>query len=367
MIRGETGLSSALIGLITTLPLLGFAVLSPLAQRVARRWGIERVLLVSLIALIGGIVLRSVPVLSMLFIGTTILGLAIALGNVLLPGLIKRDFPQHTGLMTGIYSMVLAGGGAVAPGVSIPLTQGLGLGWRGSLMFWALPAALAAVVWLVLLLARRSFVIPANAGISLRGLWSSSLAWQVTLFMGLQSLAFYITIAWLPAIFQSDGLSAEAAGWLLSLLQFVSILSCFLVPILAGRMHNQRGIVVVICLLCLVAYGGFLSITSTFTVLWCILLGLGQGACLGLALMFFILRTSDARSAAELSGMAQSIGYLLAALGPLLFGWLHDLTHSWTIPLLTLMAVTIALLAVGLGAGRNSVVESEGERSSATP
>ncbi len=355
-IRGTTGLSNVLAGLLTALPLLAFGAISPLAPRLARRWGMEAMLLASLAGLVVGILLRSLPLLSLLFLGTALLGAAIAISNVLLPALIKRDFPRQIGLMTGIYSTLLGVSGALADGVSIPLEQGTKLGWTGSLGFWALPAALTALIWLPLVRAHTRPEATQTGGMPGRRLWRSPLAWQVTFFMGLQSLAFYIVVTWFPVIFQSKGLSASAAGWMLSLVQFVGVLGSFLTPLLAARMKSQRVLVAAVVLLSLIAYAGILSSTNSLILLWCVLLGLALGAYLSLALLFFILRTPDTRAAAELSGMAQSIGYLLAATGPLLFGWLHDLTHAWTVSMLTLCGITLVLLAVGMGASRNKVV-----------
>lgn len=357
--RAETGLSGALVGLLTTLPLLAFGAVSPLAPRLASRWGTERMLLTSLIGLVAGVLLRSLPAISLLFLGTALMGAAIAVSNVLLPSLIKRDFPRQIGLMTAIYSTLLSASGAIADGVSIPLAQTAGLGWRGSLAFWALPTALTALLWLPLLRLqgnRNAQVQRAASKYVTSGVWRSPLAWQVTLFMGLQSLIFYATIAWFPTIFESYGLSPTNAGWLLSLLQLSGVCGSFSIPQIAGRMRSQRLPIAGIILLALIAYAGILSGTFGLIVLWCILLGLAQGAYLGLALLFFIMRTPDAQSAAELSGMAQSIGYLIAATGPLLFGWLHDLTSGWTLPLLSLISVALVLLGVGMGAGRNAVV-----------
>lgn len=355
-IRSATGLPNVLIGLLTALPLLAFGAISPLAPRLARRRGMEAMLLVSLLGLTAGIVLRSLPPLALLFLGTALAGAAIAISNVLLPALIKRDFPGRIGLMTGLYSTLLGAGGAIADGVSIPLAQGAKLGWAGSLAFWALPAALTALLWFPLV---RSQSKPAATGVSApseRRLWRVPLAWQVTFFMGLQSLTFYIIIAWFPAIFQGQGLDALTVGWMLSLVQFVGVLSSFLTPLLAARIRSQRPLVAVTVLLSLSAYAGILSSAHGLIVLWCVLLGLAQGAYLSLALLFFILRTPDTRAAAEISGMAQSIGYLLAATGPLLFGGLHDLTHGWAVPLLALCGITFALFAVGMGAGRARVM-----------
>jgi CP family cyanate transporter-like MFS transporter len=357
-IRAEDGLSGTLAGLLTTLPLLAFGVISPLAPRLARRWGIESMLLASMVGLSAGVLLRSLPALSLLFVGTALLGAAIAISNVLIPSLIKRDFQRHVGLMTAIYSTLVSASGAIADGVSIPLAENGGLGWRGSLAFWALPALLTALLWLPLLRGRPRQLI-ASTQISkqiTRGVWLSPLAWQVTLFMGLQSLTFYATIAWFPTLFESHGLSPSDAGWLLSLLQLSGVVGSFVAPQLAGRMRSQRVLVVASILLALISYAGILSGRFELIVLWCLLLGLAQGAYLSLALLFFILRTPDARSAAELSGMAQAIGYLLAATGPLLIGWLHDISQGWTVPLLALAVIVLVLLGVGMGAARDALV-----------
>lgn len=360
-IRAETGISNVLAGLLTTLPLIAFGLISPLAPRLGRRWGIEWMLLASAVGLTAGILLRSVPVVSLLFVGTALLGAAIAVSNVLLPALIKRDFPRHIGLMTALYSTLVSASGAIADGVSIPLAQSSSLGWRGSLAFWALPIALTALIWLPLLRARPRSNVTTAADRSVRGVWRSPLAWQVTLFMGLQSLTFYATVAWFPIIFQSDGLSPVSAGWMLALLQLFGVLGSFLTPLLAGRMRSQRLLVATAVAMGFIAYVGIFSGAIGLIVLWCILLGLAGGAYLSLALLFFILRTPHTRAAAELSGMAQSIGYLLAATGPLLFGWLHDLTHGWSVPLLTLLLILLILFGVGMGAGRDALVKLPAE------
>jgi MFS transporter, CP family, cyanate transporter len=356
-IRTDTGVSNGVAGLLTTLPLLAFGVLSPVAPRLARRLGMERALLASLLVLAAGILLRSAGAVTALFLGTAILGAAIAVGNVLLPGLIKREFPERAGLMTSVYSTALGISAALAAGASVPVAQLTGMGWRGSLALWALPALLAAIAWVPQ--ARRSD-LPENAssrtphGVS--GLWRSALAWQVTLFMGLQSLAYYVTLTWLPEILREEGMSAARAGWMLGLTQAVAIVTIFLAPVIAGRRSSQRGVVVVAVALSGAGTLGLLVAGSTASALWVVLLGLGQGACFSLALTFFALRAPDSEHAAALSGMAQTAGYLLAAAGPFLFGVLRDATHAWDVPLALLLAVTVCLLIAGLGAARDAHV-----------
>ncbi|MDP8973657.1 MAG: MFS transporter [Actinomycetota bacterium] len=223
----------------------------------------------------------------------------------------------------------------------------------------ALPAFVAAAAWLPQVrYARRANASPAvTQGVS--GPWRSALAWQVTLFMGLQSLGYYVVLTWLPEILQEEaGMSAAWAGWMLALAQVVGIGSIFLAPVLAGRRPSQHGVVLAAVTLTGAGALGLLVAAETGTALWVVLLGLGQGACFSLALTFFALRAPDSEHAAALSGMAQSVGYLLAAVGPFLFGVLRDATHAWTVPLALLFAVTVCLLITGLGAARDAHVGS---------
>jgi CP family cyanate transporter-like MFS transporter len=358
-IRADTGISNGAAGLLTTLPLLAFALLSPVAPRVARRFGLEGVLLASLLVLAAGILLRWVGTVAALFLGTAILGAAIAFGNVLLPGLVKREFPERAGLMTSIYSTSLGISAALAAGVSVPLTKLDGIGWRGALAVWALPALIACAAWLPQL--GRKDLSTRSSGPnspSIRNLAHSPLAWQVTLFMGLQSLGYYVTLTWLPEILQEGGMSAARAGWMLGLSQAVAIVAMFSAPVVAERRPSQRGVVVVAVLLSGAGALGLLVAGSAAAALWVVLLGLGQGASFSLALAFFALRSPDAGHAATLSGMAQSVGYLLAAAGPFLFGVLRDATGAWKVPLALLLAITACLLVAGLGAARDAHVSA---------
>ena len=293
-----------------------------------------------------------------LYAGTAILGLGIAACNVLLPSLVKREFPERIGLMTGIYSISMNLFGAIASGVSITIAVGFGFGWQGALGIWGMLSILGILCW-VPQIKRRSGMIPAvgsQATEKRLNVWRSPLAWQVTLFMGLQSTLFYILVAWLPEILNDKGFSANQAGWLLSLMQLAVLPVTFIAPILAGRLKNQSPIVVIISISLLAGVLGLLYGSIQFTILWIVLLGIGAGFSFGLAMILFSLRTKNAQEAAELSGMAQSFGYLLAAIGPMLIGYLHDLTNGWTIPLLLLAGTAVLLFVVGLGAGRNRFV-----------
>src|SRR6266542_669854 len=309
---------------------------------------------------------------------TTLPGLAFAAGNVLLPGLVKRDFPDRTGWMTGLYSGAMGGMATVAVALAVPIADRAGLGWRGSLACWAAPAAVAALVWVLLARRRPGARQPAQREEPAVGgpaepvpsLWRSGLAWQVTVFMGLQSLVFYSTIAWLAEILRDRGLSSSAAGWLVSLAQLSGLVTSLAAPPIATRRASQRVHASCSALLSLLGYSGLLLAGRGLLPLWCVLIGLGQGALFSLALTMFALRAPDARHAAELSGMAQTIGYLLAATGPALLGLVHDLTGAWTVPLAALAGTTLVILLAGLAAGRDALVTAPtpaAPRAAATP
>ncbi|BAQ10744.1 anion abc transporter permease [Bacillus sp. OxB-1] len=355
-IREGTGISNLLAGFLTTIPLLAFAIISPFVPKLSRRFGLEKALFFSLCLLLAGTIIRSLGATPPLLIGTFLIGIAIAFGNVLLPSLLKLSFPLHVGLMTGIYSMSMNISATLASGVAVPIATGTSFGWQGALGVWGVLAFIAVIVWLPQLRSKNRVAVPAtNKTIGKdTPLWRSPIAWSVTFFMGLQSLLFYTTSAWIPEVLKSDGMSANRAGWMLSLLQFSQLPMTFIIPILADKVKSQRTIVLGVVLLFVLGYGGVVVGGAAFTPLWMILIGIAGGAAFGLAMMFFTLRTHTPQQAAELSGMAQAFGYALAAVGPVLFGSLHDVSGNWTVPM-TILFVAIALLLVsGLQAGKNA-------------
>lgn len=361
-IRTDLGISNGVAGLITTLPLISFAILSPLASRIGRAWGNEVAIFIGMIVLLLGILIRSAGVIVTLFIGTALAGVGIAILNVLIPGIVKQKFPEKIGLLTSLYSTAMCIFAALASGVSIPLAQGLHLGWQKGLLFWAGLVILAAIIWLPQITRHARPTHSPGMKHSEKQVWRSPVAWQVTFFMGLQSFIFYCTVAWLPEILRSHGLSVATAGWMLSIMQFAGLPGNFITPVIADRFRDQRGIVAVISLLYLVGIVGLLAGGNILLLtIWIILLGLGQGASISLALALLGLRAANAQQASELSGMAQSVGYLLAAAGPFLLGLLYDQTHSWNIPLIVLLIALAAMVMAGLGAGRNRYVHHTSE------
>ena len=349
-IRLDTGLSNALLGFLTTLPLLAFGVVSMFTSLFTRKWGIETTLAGALVLLTAGTLLRVFPITAALFGGTLLIGIGIAFGNVLLPSLIKRDFPDKKGIMTSLYSGVLGVGATIGAGISIPLAEPLG--WRWSLGAWALPAFIGLLLWLPQLKFQTRPKHTRTFSESIKKLGNSRLAWQVALFMGLQSLAFYVVLAWLPEILQSRGMEPAQAGWMLSLSQGTGVLGSLLIPTWAEKFKRQHAIIWGLTVMEFISLVGLIIPSAPFVAIWVSLIGFTLGGSFGLALLFIVLRTTDTETATELSGLAQSIGYLLAAAGPALFGLLYDLSHNWKIPLLMLFGVLLAKLFFGLGASR---------------
>lgn len=353
LIRESTGLSNSMLGLLTSLPLIAFGIVSNFTSLFTKRFGISRTLAGALVLLAIGIVIRSLPSIAALYIGTALLGVAIALGNVLLPGLVKRNFPNKSGKITSIYSSVLGIGAALAAGISLPLAVDLDLGWRGSLGIWAILAVIGFFVWLPQVWRIKKVNNNRSFRASMKNLMGSKLAWKVALYMGLQSFAFYAILAWLPEIVQSRGFDSEFGGWMLSLSQATGVLGSLFVPVLAGKRKDQRSMVLLLGVIEAVSIIGLLLPQMGMIALWSALIGFALGGSFGLALLFLVLRTDDSDSATELSGMAQSIGYFIAAIGPVIFGSIFDITHSWLYPLGLLFAIGMLKIYMGLGAGKN--------------
>ncbi|MGQ4515737.1 MFS transporter [Streptomyces sp. DW26H14] len=350
-IEHDSGLTSSWGGLLSTLPLLTFAATSPLVARASHRFGTTRLLVSALAVLTAGTVVRSLPSVICLFAGTVILSAAIAFGNVLLPALIRRSVPAHRmQSVSALYVTVMGITAAVSSGISAPLAHTVPGSWHTALA-WGIAFTVAAFIgWLPRL---RSDGPPASGGGTRSPVpWRSRLAWQVSLFMGLQSLGFYTAVAWLPSILIHRGATSNAAGWMLFYYQLIALAASSLLPLLTRGRHDQRWTAAGASAL---VAGGFAVLVSApaLSVLACTLLGLGGGACLVLALTFQSERAAGPGEAAALAGMAQSIGYLVAAAGPLLLGILRDTTGSWTLPLMVLIALSLAMASAGYGAGRD--------------
>jgi MFS transporter, CP family, cyanate transporter len=364
-------LSSATLSLLAATPVICFGVVSAFTAWLNRRYGEEMILLVALVLLTAGLLLRGVAPGVMLFPGTALAASAIAVLNVLLSSMAKRRWPERAGLLLGIYLTTLSAGAILSSLLSVPLYRSSGGSVRLALGVWAAPAALAVLLWLPQLRYRTAGTVPANAkpaepaadGVAASvppragvKVYRYVLAWQVTGFMGLQSLLYYAALSWLPTIFQDRGDSAVTAGNLLALMGVGNLATSLIVPVLAHRRPSQRALVVPSLIGTAAGLAGSLWAPLGSAPFWVLVLGVSQGSCLGLAIFFMMARAPDADAAASLSAFSQSVGYLVASAGPLMVGLLHSATGSWNIPVALLLVLCAAELATGLLAGRPLVL-----------
>ncbi|MFC1417949.1 CynX/NimT family MFS transporter [Streptacidiphilus cavernicola] len=389
-VSGTYGLSSTAGGLLTTLPVLLMGVTAPFVPRLVRTLGPERVVLGALGLLAAGVGLRVLPGAPALFGGSMVIGSAIALLNVTLPGLVKRDFPDRAAAMTGVYSTAMIVGATLAAALSVPMEHAFG-GWRGSMASWAVLALFAGAAWLpqVRRLPRRlgsGAAAGAGAGAGAEaaagagatagagagaagagaaagagtgaaagavvGVWRHPMAWQLAVYMGMMSLLSYTLIAWMPTILTDQGMDRGTAGAVFAFCNLVQVGGAFLVPLLAGRMTSQRALVAVMVGCNVAGITGLILAPVGGAWLWAALLGVAQGGGFGLALAMIVLRSGGATVASQLSGMSQMVGYFIAACGPVGFGALHQLTDGWGLPLALLLGCCGIALVAGLGAGR---------------
>ncbi len=356
-VLGHFGLSGAGQSLLTTIPVLAFGAGAFAGPVLRDRAGEEGAIFALLLALCAGIAARALWPGWALFPATLLAGLAVALLNVLLPSLVKRRFPVRAAALMAAYPAVMTIGSSLAAATTVPVLHASSLRW--ALGVWALPVLLAIAVWLPQLRStsasqrrvRRVLPLP---------IWRTRLAWQVMLTMGLNSLIFYGELSWLPTIYRDRGLSDAHAGLLLSVLSLVGLAGNIGAPLIAARLPTQRPVVVAIVVLNAIGVLGVLLAPTASAVFWVAVLGVAQGASLSLSLLLIVLRAADSDVSARLSSMAQSGGYLIAALGPLLMGLAHEATHSWTPPLLLLLGFTLSFLPAGLAAGRDLAIERDG-------
>jgi len=352
-IETDLSLSAAAAGLLTTLPLLIFALFSPFVSKAGIKFGGAATIFSGLAVMTAGILLRVTGSIPALFTGTALIGYGIIVGNVLIPGVIKHHFPEKIGIMTGLFTTTMCLSSAIASAICVPIAEKSPLGWRGSFLTFAFPAAVALCFWFPLLRRKSGDSTPSGTS-GFQELLHSGIAWQVSAFMGLQSFLFYCLLSWLPQIIASHGISAASSGYSFSLFQIIAIPASFLAPIIAERAENQIRIATVSSLI--YTCGALVLLTARnvpLLVLSIVLMGIASGSSFSLCFAFFSIRAGNKEQATKLSGMAQCVGYLVASVGPVLFGALNDRFHSWTIPLLIFIGMTILLMFTGRLAGRN--------------
>lgn len=355
-IKTDLGISATLAGLLTTIPVICFGVVSPLAPAIARRFSMERAILWMSVLAIIGILIRTVASPFALYGGTVLIGAAIAIINVLLPGFVKREAPGHVGPMTALYSAAMSGSGALGAGLTIPIMKTTGLGWRDALGWGVIISLTAAILMVPWALSGRSAHLPQSTHRRTINVWRNPLAWWVTGYMGAQSIVFFSVTGWLPTYLIDHGMSESAAGFTLSMSPLFGVAGSFCAPLLVGRRRDQRWLVWLSSALCAAGVIGLLLIPTTWTMIWVALFGFGSGMTLSLALTFIGLRSPDSAHAAELSSMAQSVGYLIAAAGPLAVGIARDLTGNWQMPFTLILVMIVGLTITGLASGNDRLI-----------
>ncbi|MBW3088423.1 MFS transporter [Bifidobacterium sp. 82T24] len=390
----DLGWSESVLGVLGAMPLWAFAAVSPLVRFVTARLGADRTILAALLVLAVGDAARSFGGPAGVWLGTVAVGAGIAAGNVLVPVIAKRDYAGHVSMATGVYSACITTGSAVAGLTAAPLAAMLG-GWRPALAVWAVPPLVVAALWSIRVMRGTasassdgthesadgpvpvdSSAEPMDVGANAVGpvavgsdtaetivapipavdavpLCRRPMTWYVTLFMGLQSAAFYTMSNWLPSVVTAVGFSGAAAGVHLFVFQSLGILSGLMIPALMWVHGNQICAAVTASVPMVVAGLGWM-LAPGLSLLWSVIGGMGQGAALVVALTLISLRGRTADETVALSGMAQSIGYLLASVGPLAFGTLAELSGGWTAPLVLFTALAAAQCVVAVLAGRDT-------------
>jgi CP family cyanate transporter-like MFS transporter len=355
-ITAGLAMSPTTAGVLTTLPVLAFAVFGALAPWLARLVGLHRITLLALVAVVVGLGLRAhihhVP----LFLALSLLALAgMAAANVLLPSLVKLHFPDRVGLLTSIYTTSLAVGLTMASVLTVPLSQALG-SWRWGLFAWALTAAVAALPWLGLVRHDRASESGGRGRLSLGAVARTRLGWGMALFFGFQSLQAYSVFGWFAKVYRDAGFSAGTAGLLLGVVTAMSIPLSFWLPSWAARMHSQTWLIAGLIILYPVGYVGLILAPVAGAWLWAVLVGVAASV-FPVVLTLIGLRARTSEGTAALSGFTQSVGYLIAAIGPFGMGFLYDVSGGWTVPLLGLIALCVPQLVAGLLVSRPSYIE----------
>ncbi|MFI1831276.1 CynX/NimT family MFS transporter [Streptomyces sp. NPDC020412] len=378
--EARTGLhmSGAVAGVLTSVPAITFAVFGVAAPRLARRFGPGAVVCAGLVAIATGLLLRPYAGGTVGFLAASALALiGIAVGNVLMPVIVKRYFPDRVGTMTGLYSMGLAIGTSVAAAATVPLTGALGGSWRTGLAVWGLLAAVAVLPWTVLLVRDRGRARPRQPrrddGEVVRGtvaaaaaepdgpagkIVRSPTAWALGGFFGLQATGAYITMGWMPQIFRDAGVPAQTAGLLLAVTMVMGVPLAFVIPRLATRFRSQGPIAAVLGLSGLTGYAGLFFAPAEGAWLWALLLGVSNCA-FPLALTMIGLRSRTSAGVVRLSAFAQSTGYLISIPGPLLVGVLYQHSGGWDLPIALMGGLLVPQIALGLLAGRDRTIEDE--------
>ena len=355
----ELGLSTGALAVVTALPLVCFAVVSPFAPALAARFGVHGAVLLGVVLIGAGVALR-VAGAPGLFAGTVLLSGGIAVGNVLLPAVARAEYGTRAAVVLGLITAAMSGSAAIGAGLARPMSAAAGGATEG-LLLWGLLVLLAVVAMVVLARARRGAPRPEAAPTGARtAILRDPVALAVTLYFGFQSLSFYAMLTWLADVLEAEsGVSSVAAGGLLAVATGLAVPLALVVPGLAGRRPGQQPWVLLGALPAVAAIVGLLVAPEAAPLLWATLYGIGSGIAFPLSMMLIVARSRDVAQTGRLSATAQSVGYLLAATGPLGVGLLHDATGAWAPGLGLMLAAVVLQLVAGLAAARPRLIGAD--------
>lgn len=363
LIKSDLEISNTLAGLLTTIPLIIFGFVSPIVSKIVTKLTMSSTILYALLILLVGLLLRVSGDIGLFIVGTILLGIAIAFGNVCLPSYVKWRFPLQIGLFTGVYSATMNFTAGLGGGLSYPLSEITPLGFRLSLSFWVVLTILAIVFWWPQVKSGKQQELQATKAMQAKvqgpkvRMATSKLAWVVALTMAMQSMVFYTVIAWMPTILVDKGMSPTAAGFLLMLNQFSQVPMTFIFPIIASKMQNQKLLVTIVSMLFVLGFSLLFSQSYIVLVIGIIIAGFGMGAGFSLCMTFFSIRARTNAGSMSLSGFGQSIGYFIAAIGPFLIGFLHDLLGGWDVGIISLIVISVLFYIFALQAASDKYVE----------
>lgn len=363
LIKSDLEISNTLAGLLTTIPLIIFGFVSPFVSKIVTKLTMSSTILYALLILLVGLLLRVSGDIGLFIVGTILLGIAIAFGNVCLPSYVKWRFPLQIGLFTGVYSATMNFTAGLGGGLSYPLSEITPLGFRLSLSFWVVLTILAIVFWWPQVKSGKQQELQATKAMQAKvqgpkvRMATSKLAWVVALTMAMQSMVFYTVIAWMPTILVDKGMSPTAAGFLLMLNQFSQVPMTFIFPIIASKMQNQKLLVTIVSMLFVLGFSLLFSQSYIVLVIGIIIAGFGMGAGFSLCMTFFSIRARTNAGSMSLSGFGQSIGYFIAAIGPFLIGFLHDLLGGWDVGIISLIVISVLFYIFALQAASDKYVE----------
>lgn len=349
-LQAEFNLSTTMAGLLTTLPLIALGLIAPFAGFFSKKFGFEISIFAALIIMVLGIIIRSLGQEWQLYTGTILIGVSIAIGNVLLPGMVKRDFPDKIAKVTGKYGVAIGISAAITSATAIPLMNNYG--WQAALSCTLIFPVLGLAL-LFFRLKKSSAIRPitVTSGEKSKSVWGAWLAWQVTIFMSINSIIFYAVVTWLPSILTDVGNSKETAGSIHGFMQCASIVPGLILGAIVAKMKAQKSIAAVLCLFQCVALSG-IAFAPSMAYFWAFLFGMGSGGALILSLMYIGLRSSNPQQAASLSGMAQCVNFLIGAFGPTLAGKMHAFSGDWSEVLYAGIMLSIIMAIFGVSAGR---------------